>query len=168
MRRKPVLLLLPCTNKKPYAASSSWRFVLNHVGRYRDTFDVAAVDCITNRRTGKPFGIVHERQQRLVVGRDERPDPEKLDDLVVEIEKKLARLAPRYEHIIAYLNVKTYWRAIEKVQDQFNITMLPKAYRGRESWNSHTLHMGPIGMFKKSINQLEKEIEANSSRKLRK
>jgi hypothetical protein len=100
-----------------------------------------------------------------VVGRDERPDPEKLDDLVVEIEKKLARLSPRYDHIIAYLNVKTYWRAIERVQDQFDITMLPKAYRGRKSWNSHTLHMGPIGMFKKSINQLENEIETKSSRK---
>jgi len=103
-----------------------------------------------------------------VVGRDEHPDPEKLDDLVVEIEKKLGRLAPRYDHIIAYLNVRTYWQAIERIQDQFNITMLPKAYRRRKKWNSHVMHMGPIGMFKKSIKQLEREIELRLEGKSRK
>jgi len=54
--RRKVLLLLPCTNKKPYSKAPTWKFIMSRIGPWLDHVDMAAVDCITNHKTKKPFG----------------------------------------------------------------------------------------------------------------
>jgi hypothetical protein len=150
---------LPCTNKKPYTDGPTWKFVLRHLEPYEGHLDIAAVDCITNPRTGLPYGIVSRRNQRLTVGKDERPDPRKFDPLVKEIRRKLRRMSTRYDRVISYLNVRLYWNAVESIRDEFDITMLPRIYARNKVWNSKKLRMGPIGMFKTEIHDLVHEVE---------
>jgi predicted RNA-binding protein len=156
---RKLLVLLPCTNKKPYTEAPTWKFVLKHLSPYLEHVDIAAVDCITNPRTGLPFGIVSRRSQRLTVGKDERPDPKKLESLVKEIRRQLRRRSYRYDRIVSYLNVKSYWKALDEVRDEFEIKMLPKIYAKNDVWNSKKLHMGPIGMFRTEIGDLVTEVK---------
>lgn len=153
-KKGKVLLLLPCTNKKPYTEAPTWRFIMKQIKPWLGQVDLAAVDCITNPKTNKPFGIVTQRQQHLTIGKDERPDPEKLPALTIEIRKKLDRLTPKYSHVVSYLNVKSYWNAIAQVSEEFGIEMLPTVYRVNKVWNSKALHSGPIGIFKREVPEL--------------
>jgi len=125
--------------------------------------DLAAIDCITNPTTGLPFGIVAKRSQRLTIGKDEKPDPDKFDPLVKEIKRKLRKMSSRYDRMISYLNVRSYWDALESVREEFDITMLPRVYANHKRWNSKKLRMGPIGMFKTKIYDLVREIDQTVS-----
>jgi len=153
-----VLLLLPCTNKKPYTEAPTWKYVMKNIGPWLNAVDLAAVDCITDPLTGLPFGIVTESEQYLTIDKDEKPSPEKIPVLVEQIRNKLKLLSPHYNHIISYINVKSYWKAVEAVQPEFDIKMLPKMYMNEKNWNSKICRMGPIGMFKIAIDELRKEI----------
>ena len=156
--RRRVLLLLPCTNKKPYTDAPTWKFIMRRIEPWMGQVDIAAVDCITNPKTNRPFGIVTRSQQQLTVGRDERPDPAKLPALTQEIQKKLRRLSPKYSHVVSYLNVKTYWKAVEAVSDDFDIEMLPSIYHKNENWNGKIAHSGPIGVFKREVPELQQTL----------
>ena len=155
--KNKVLLILPCTKKKPYTAAPTWKFILKHLEPWKKFVELAAVDCITNPKTGKPFGIVLAKEQHLTIDKDERPDPNKLPILISEIRKKLKKLSKNYRFIVAYVNVKAYWKALEAVKDEFNICMLPSVYRNPENWNH--IGIGPIGMFKKAVGELTNTIE---------
>jgi len=152
------LLLLPCTNKKPYSEAPTWKFIMKRIEPWLDHVDLAAVDCIINPRTNKPFGIVTRRQERLTVGKDERPDPAKLPGLTIEIRKKLERLSPKYTQVVSYLNVKTYWQAVQALSDDFGIEMLPSIYHKNENWNGKIAHSGPIGVFKREVPELQEAL----------
>lgn len=130
---------------------------MKHLGPWKKYVSLAAVDCITDPKTGKPFGIVTVENQHLTINRDEKPDPSKLPVLVQEVRKKLKKLSKNYDHIIAYINVKAYWKALEQIQDEFEICMLPKAYRNLKKWNNAKI--GPIGMFKTSVGELVETIK---------
>jgi hypothetical protein len=93
------------------------------------------------------------------VDKDERPDPEKMVSLVREIRRKLRRMSPRYDQIISYINVKSYWTALDQIRDEFHIQMLPRLYDKHKVWNSKKLHMGPIGVFKTEIHDLIGEMD---------
>ncbi len=94
----------------------------------------------------------------MTVGKDGSPDPSKLEPLVSEIRRKLRRMSHRYDHIVSYLNVKSYWTALDEVRNEFDVKMLPKVYAENEIWNSKKLHMGPIGIFKTEIGDLVSEV----------
>ena len=160
MNEKPrILLLLPCTNRKPYITAPSWKYVLKHIEPWRDYIALAAVDCIKDPSTGLPFGIVGEWEQELTVTKDELPNPQKIDSLVAQIRKKLRELVRNYDYVIAYINVKTYWKALERLGNEFNIKMLPSVFKGEKNWNGKICHASPIGVFKREIVELTKEIE---------
>lgn len=93
------------------------------------------------------------------MGKDEKPDPAKIVALTTEIRKKLRRMSHRYDRLISYLNVKSYWSALEVVRDEFDIKMLPRVYDRNKVWNSKKLHMGPIGIFKTEIHDLVRELD---------
>jgi 7-cyano-7-deazaguanine tRNA-ribosyltransferase len=158
-----VLLLLPCTNKKPYTEAPTWKFIAKHIEPWHNQVDIAAVDCITNPVNGLPFGIVTQQEQYLTVDKDERPSPEKIPVLIEEIRKKLDLLSPQYDHIISYINVKSYWKAIEALKTDYNIKMLPRAYMKDENWKGKVSHMGPIGMFKVCVCELKDELSKATS-----
>jgi len=149
-----VLLILPCTAVKPYSASPTWKYVLKKIAPLRAYVELAAIDCITNPKTGKPFGIVHEKEQYLTIRLDERPNPRKLSILIPAIRSKLKLLASRYDYIIAYINVKVYWKALLAVRDEFKITLLPSLYYKEENWDVKKSGIGPRGAFYVYVGEL--------------
>jgi hypothetical protein len=152
--RKAVLLILPCSAVKPYVESPTWRYVIHHIDKWRKNIDLVAIDCITDPRTGRPFGIVGEWEQHLTLNLDEKPNNAKYPLLQPVVKEKLSDLVPYYNSVISYLNVKLYWKTIESVRDDFQITMLPKKFRGRRSWDSKRLKMTPRNIFYHQISEL--------------
>ena len=155
-----ILLILPCTNVKPYTKSPSWRYVLDHLEPWRQHISLAAIDCITNPSTGKPFGIVPVSEEDKVVGLDEKPNPQKLPALVESIRTGLAQIRSEHGTIIAYVNVKSYWQALEEVAEEFNIHLLPSAYRKTSDWSVANIGASPLGVFRKCVNELVDEIRS--------
>ena len=139
---------------KPYTAAPTWRYVLKRIGPLRAHLELAAIDCITNPKTGKPFGIVHEKEQHLTIGLDERPNERKLPLLIRAVRDKLRLLASRYNYIIAYINVKVYWKALLAVRDEFKIILLPSLYYKEENWDVRRSRIGPRGAFYVYIEEL--------------
>jgi len=156
--RDRILLILPCTKRKPYSSSPTWRFIIDHIGPELDHIELAAIDCITNPITGKPFGIVPMSEEHMVVGLDETPDPEKLGSLVEAVRIRLTSIRSRFRVIVAYINVRAYWHALEEVADEFGICLLPSVYRGAESWDTGQIGASPLGVFRKYVDELLNEI----------
>lgn len=156
-----VLLILPCTNIKPYSSSPTWRYILERLKPCREAIDFAAIDCITNPRTGRPFGIVPVSEENQVVGLDEKPDPKKLPSLIEEVRSKLWDLRDDYLKTIAYINVRAYWEALSNLAEEFEITLLPSVYRNARSWSVEAIGASPQGVFRKYVGELLAELSAS-------
>jgi len=154
------LLILPCTNIKPYSHSPTWHYILERLKPCHETIDFAAIDCITNPQTGKPFGIVPMSEEDKVVGLDEKPDLRKLPSLIEEVRSKLWELQGDYLRMIAYINVRAYWEALAQVAEEFEITLLPSVYRNAKSWSVEAIGASPPGVFRKYIWELLDEIRS--------
>lgn len=158
-------MILPCTNVKPYSNSPSWRYILQHLEPWRESIDFAAIDCITNPITGRPFGIVPVSEEDKIVGLDEKPDLRKLPTLVKEVRTKLGDLHNNYQKMIAYINVRAYWEALSQVAEEFEIALLPSVYRNARSWSVEAIGASPPGVFRKYIGELVKEISETVTEK---
>jgi len=156
--RGKILLILPCTSTKPYSSSPTWRYIIKRIEPWRDCIDLAAIDCITNPVTGKPFGIVPASKEDLVIGLDEKPNSKKLGPLVESVKVGLTCIRHRFQTIIAYINVKTYWQALEGIAEEFGICLMPSIYRNASSWSADSVGASPPGVFRKYINELVDEI----------
>ena len=154
-----VLLILPCTNIKPYSRSPTWHYILERLKPWHEAIDFVAIDCITNPQTGKPFGIVPMSEEDMVVGLDEKPDLKKLPSLIEEVRSKLCELRSDYLRTIAYINVRAYWEALAQVAEEFEITLLPSVYRNAKSWSVEAIGASPLGVFRKYANELVQELE---------
>jgi len=157
-RERKVLLLLPCTNKKPYYESPSWRYIISRIEPWRNNVDLGAVDCIIDPSTGLPYGIVMEWEQEVTVGKDAYPSPQKILELEEQIRRRLEKLGPYYTDIVAYINVKTYWEALEIVRSEFDIEMLPTVFNDKRNWNSSYSRMSPRGIFYKYVAELQNKL----------
>ena len=153
-----ILLILPCTKVKPYTSSPTWGYVITHIEPWLNRIDLAAIDCITNPKTGTPFGLVPVPEQRLAVGLDEKPDPKKFEPLVEAVRHRLTRLKTRYLEILAYVNVKVYWQTLAELADEFGIVLLPSVYRGKTNWSVDAVGASPLGIFRIYVDELVREI----------
>lgn len=124
--------------------------------------DLVAVDCIINPETGTPFGIVPMSEENKVVGLDEKPDPKKLESLVTSVRDGLQRIKNGHR-AVAYVNVRTYWQALNTVADEFEICMLPSVYRNASSWSVEAIGASPQGVFRKYVDELLAELSASDS-----
>jgi len=149
---------LPCTNVKPYTRSPTWRFILDRLEPWRESISLAAIDCITDPTTGRPFGIVPVSEEDKVVGLDEKPNPKKVPALVESVRAGLTRIRDDHRAFVAYVNVKSYWQVLEEVADEFSIELLPSVYRGAQSWDVQRIGLSPPGAFRKYIGELIDEI----------
>jgi len=118
---RKILLILPCNKYAEvgnYKLGRNWKMVLKRIEPWRDRIDLAAIDCINM------LGLVPEWENYKTVGHNIYPswehfknNPERLEELSIAIARKLKELAPRYERIIAYLNVKAYFLALKKASE---------------------------------------------------
>jgi len=118
---KKILLILPCNKYAEignYKLGRNWKLVLKRIESWRDRIDLAAIDCINM------LGLVPEWENYKTVGHNIYPswehfknNPEQLEELSIAIARKLKELAPRYEQIIAYLNVKAYFLALKRASE---------------------------------------------------
>lgn len=159
MKKARTLLILPCTNHKPYTESLTWKYVINKLDGRSDKVELAAIDCITNPETGKPFGLVMKREQSRTLGLDEFPDMAKVHILQTIVERQLRRKRIHYDRIVAYVNVKSYWNVLWQLRDKYSITMLPRLFRKRENWNSAIAGISPRGAFYRDIDELLRFID---------
>jgi len=116
-----VLLILPCNKYAEvgnYKLGRNWKLVLKRIQPCRDRIDLAAIDCINM------LGLVPEWENYKTAGHNIYPswmhfknNPQQLEELSVSIARKLKELAPRYDRIIAYLNVKAYYLALKKASE---------------------------------------------------
>jgi len=116
-----VLLVLPCNKYAEvgdYKLGRNWKMVLKRIESWRDRIDLAAIDCINM------LGLVPEWENYKTIGHNIYPswehfknNPEQLEELSIAIARKLKELAPRYEQIIAYLNVKAYFLALKRASE---------------------------------------------------
>ena len=122
-----ILVILPCNKMAgagDYRLGKSWRAVLKAIKPWRDRglVELAAVECIDM------LGLVHEDEAYLVKGRDEYPawsfykrHPEELAKLKEAVKKRLVELAPRYEHLVAHVNVKAYYLALKEASKELGV-----------------------------------------------
>jgi hypothetical protein len=121
--------------------------------------DLAAIDCITNPKTGKPFGIVMCRDQSKTIGLDEFPDARKISELRTIVGNQLKRRTVKYDKVVAYVNVKSYWNVLWSLRKPYSITMLPRLYRHPRNWNSSVARISPRGAFYRDIGELLRAID---------
>ena len=155
-------MILPCTDHKPYTESVSWRYVAKKLNGHSGSVDLAAIDCITNPRTGEPFGIVMKDQQWRTVGLDEFPDKSKVERMKTIVSKQLERKRGLYRNTIAYVNVRSYWEVLWDMKEKFQITMLPRLYHHSRNWNSLTAGISPRGAFYRDIDELIQELNSSA------
>lgn len=154
MKKARTLLILPCTDHKPYTDSVSWRYAIKKLNGHRDDVDLAAIDCITNPKTGRPFGIVMRKQQWKTVGLDEFPDQSKVPEMISIVRKQLQHHQASYTRIIAYVNVKSYWTVLWTLRREHSVVMLPRLYRNPRNWNSTHARISPRGAFYRDFDQV--------------
>ncbi len=116
---RKILLLLPCNSgaeKGDYMLGSNWKLIYGDLKDLVDegAVDIAAVDCINNA------GIVLRGEEYRVRGGNVYPswerfksNPQLLKDLTEAVASRLRELSPRYDGIVAYLNVRAYRLAVE-------------------------------------------------------
>jgi hypothetical protein len=160
-KRREVLLLLPCSQIKPYEKAPTWRYIAKSISPWRNHVDVGAIDCIVCPISGKPYGIVMEWEQDLTVSRDEKPTRNNFPSLVEQIARRLEILSPRYDRILSYLNVRVYWDAVQSLQARFAIRMLPRIFQDSRNWNSAHAGIGPRGAFYKYSYELTNEFTSS-------
>ena len=115
---RKILLIIPCNKYAEvgnYKLGRNWKMVLKRIEPWREGIDLAATDCINM------LGLVPEWENYKTAGHNIYPswehfknNPERLEKLARSMAKKLEELAPRYDRIIAYLNVKAYLLALKK------------------------------------------------------
>ncbi len=154
MNNGRTLLILPCTDQKPYSESRTWTYVLRQIGPWRDKIDLAAIDCITNPSSGEPFGLVMEWEEWKTKKLDERPSKDKIPKLRKQIVSQLEQIDGKYEHIFAYVNVRSYWEVLWSLRRVYHIKMLPRLFHNEDNWNSAAAHISPRGAFYKFIDEL--------------
>jgi hypothetical protein len=152
------LLILPCTDQKPYSESRTWSYVLGHIGPWRDKIDLAAIDCITNPTDRKPFGIVMEWDEWKTKNLDERPSKDKINTLTEQVFSQLKKADENYSQIVAYVNVKSYWQVLWSLRKEHHIRMLPRLFHDPSNWNSSNARISPRGAFYKYISELTTEL----------
>lgn len=148
------LLILPCTDQKPYSKSRTWSYVLQKVSPWRERIDVAAIDCIRNPADKKLFGLVMEWEEWKTERLDERPSMDKIPELEKCVLTQLERMNGKYDRIVAYVNVKTYWNVLWKLRRKYKIKMLPYLFHDSDNWNSANANISPRGAFYKFIGEL--------------
>ena len=126
-RLAKVLLILPCNGMArvgDYRLGRGWRAVLKAIRPWRErgVVELAAVECIDM------LGLVHEDEAYLVKGKEEYPawsdfrrSPEKLLMLKEAVKKRLRELAPRYDYIVAHVNVRAYYLALKEASEELGI-----------------------------------------------
>jgi len=148
------LLILPCTDQKPYSKSRTWSYVLEQIAPWREKIDIAAIDCIPNPIDREPFGLVMEWEEWKTKKLDERPCKDKIPQLRRQVTRKLETMNGRYGQMVAYVNVRCYWEVLWSLRRVYRIKMLPRLFHNSENWNSSTARISPRGAFYKYIGEL--------------
>jgi len=154
MTSKRTLLILPCTDQKPYSKSRTWSYVQQKLAPWREYIDIAAIDCIANPADGKPFGLVMEWEEWKTQGLDERPSRDKITPLQRRVQERLDEINGKYCQIVAYINVKSYWEVLWKLRRRYHIRMLPRVFHNGENWKSSIAGVSPRGAFYKYVREL--------------
>jgi len=137
-----VLLILPCNQavkQGDYRLGRTWKFIEHHIRLWRHHVTLAACECINN------MGLCLESEAWQLKGCDNYPafekfrkDPSYLPRITEAMASKLKELAPSYDRIVAYVNVKGYYLALKQASSLTHIPIdfvelghfSPMAFRG--------------------------------------
>jgi len=108
---REVLLILPCSQEKPYSKSRTQQAVLSRLDDYRDRFHKITISGL--------YGPVPEgfEQEDPVMSYEyvlTTADEDQVELVANRLAKYLARHGDQFEHIVAYTTNKAYRRAINK------------------------------------------------------
>jgi hypothetical protein len=95
-------------------------------------------------------------------GLDERPSMEKIPELEKRVLTQLDEINGRYDSVVAYVNVKSYWNVLWKLRRKHKIKMLPRLFHDPDNWNSLKAGIGPRGAFYKFIDELTTTLDRHA------
>lgn len=112
----PVLLILPCSQEKPYSQSRTQQAVLSRLAEYRETFHKVSLSGLygpvpENYETLQP---VLEYEYVLTTS-----DSDQLARVTNRLARYLTTYGDQFDHIFAYTTSKAYRQAIEKAFERY-------------------------------------------------
>lgn len=112
----PILLILPCSQEKPYSQSRTQQAILSRLEMYSDSFHKISVSGM--------YGPVPEDYETLPQVKEYEyvlttSDVDQLDLVTNRLAQYLSTHGDQFEHILAYTTSKAYRRAIEKAFQRY-------------------------------------------------
>lgn len=112
----PVLLILPCSQEKPYSDSRTQQAVLSRLDGYKDRFHKVSLSGLYG-----PVPEVHETLDPVMSYEYvlTTADEDQVDLVANRLAKYLYRYGDQFEHILAYTTSKAYRHVIEEAFSRY-------------------------------------------------